>query len=155
MDYSPPLAAFTAGWEGCRLTPYQDGAGRFTVGFGHLLQPDDPHIAITQDEAEALFVTDLSYTADRVNLLIPEPLTQPQFDALVDFAFNLGCGALAGSTLRKRILSGYLDEVPDQLLRWNKRYDPASNDYVIDPGLAKRRAAERSMWLYSDYSRRP
>lgn len=161
--YSPPLAAFTKGWEGCRLVPYRDDAGYWTVGYGSRLQDSDPHVPITADEAEALFDTHMLYTADRVNYLTSDPatgepyhpLTQQQFDCLCDFAYNLGAGALAGSTIRKRIIGGYIDEIPDLLLMWNKRFDPPTNAYVVDPGLAKRRAAERAIWLHGDYSRRP
>lgn len=161
--YSPPLRAFVAGWEELRLTPYQDAGGHPTIGYGHRMQPGDPLVPITQAEADALLDTDLLYTADRVTSLMADPesgapyhaLTQQQFDCLVDFAFNAGCGALAGSTIRKRIIGGYLDEVPDLLLQWNKVYDPDANDYVISAGLARRRGAERAMWVFGDYSRRP
>jgi lysozyme len=38
-----------------------------------------------------------------VQRLVKVPLTQGQFDALVDFCFNLGAGKLATSTLLKEL----------------------------------------------------
>ena len=161
--YSPALRVFVEGWEQLRLVPYADEGGKRTIGFGHVMQQSDPDTPITVDEAAALLDTDLLYAADRVASLTTDPatgtsyhpLTQQQFDCLVDFAFNAGCGAFAGSTIRKRIIGGYLDEVPDLLLQWNKVYDAPSNGYVVSAGLAKRRAAERAIWTFGDYSRRP
>lgn len=155
MDYSPALLDFVKGWESCSLTPYRDGAGKLTIGWGHLLEPGEPAVNCMQDDADALLVTDLSYTADRVALLCPVALTQQQFDALTDFGFNCGLGNLAMSTLRKRILGGYLDDVPAQILRWNQVQDPATGAYSVSPGLAKRRAAEVAIWTYGQYDRRP
>ena len=153
MTASPALEAFVKGWEQCRLTPYRDIAGKWTVGWGHLLQPSDPREPITQDEADELFHGDLLLKAEGVDLLFPEPLEQCQYDALCSFAFNVGLGALAGSTLRKRILGGYFDEAADQFLVWNKvRVNGA---YVESRGLTKRRAAERAMFINGDYSGRP
>jgi len=151
---SPECEAFIRGWEKCYLTPYKDVAGKWTVGYGHLMQPTDPIEPITQDEADSLFHFDLQYTADGVEKLIPAQLTQCQFDALCAFSFNVGLGALATSTLRKRINGGYMDEAADQLLVWDK-YRDSSGAYLVSSGLAKRRAAERAIFVACDYSGRP
>ena len=47
------------------------------------------------------------------------PLSQGQFDALVDFAFNLGSGRLATSTLLQNLNAGNYDDAAGQLLRWD------------------------------------
>ena len=154
MTPSLALESFIKGWERCVLTPYRDSGGRYTVGIGHLMEVGDPRDEpITQEEADELFHGDLLLKAEGVDLLFPEPLEQCQYDALCSFAFNVGLGALAGSTLRKRILGGYLDEAADQFLVWNKvRVNGA---YVESRGLTKRRAAERAMFINGDYSGRP
>jgi len=150
MEPSAELRQFVMAWEGCRLYPYIDQAGYGTVGFGHKLQPTDPRRSITQDEADALLDIDLLYASDGVDrLMCGAMVTQSQHDALCDFAFNVGLGNLAGSTLRKRVLGGSFDEAADEFLRWNIAGG------VPNAGLTKRRAAERAIFCASDYSGRP
>jgi lysozyme len=150
---SHALEQFVMGWEALRLIPYNDVAGRRTVGYGHLMQPSDPSLPITAAEAAALLVTDLRYVADGLANLIYMPIRQCQYDALTDFAFNLGLGALAGSTLRKRVNGGYFDQAADEFGRWNKA--SVGGQLVEVKGLTKRRAAERAMFEFADYSGRP
>ena len=47
-------------------------------------------------------------------------LTEPQADALISFAFNVGNGAFQESTLLKLLNQGDYDSVPAQLDRWTK-----------------------------------
>lgn len=147
--------AFIKGWEACSLTPYLDGAGRRTVGYGHLLLACDTAAPITQDEADSLFIVDSQYTAEGVSKLIYMPVLQYVFDALCSFAYNLGLGALAGSTLRKRVNGGYMDQAADQFMVWNKVRDPASGLFIESAGLTRRRMAERALFVLGDYSGRP
>jgi lysozyme len=150
---SSELHDFTAAWEGSRLVPYQDGAGYWTIGRGHKMQPTDPHVAITLDEQDALFVGDLLYAADGVARLIFMPLPQCKFDALVDFAFHFGLGALAGSTLRKRVNGGYFDDAAAEFGKWNN--ERVNGVLVPDPGLTKRCSADRAIFASADYTGRP
>ena len=131
------------------LTPYQDSAGFWTAGYGHKMQDGDPRVPITQDEADSLFVIDIDMTADGVARLISAPLRQWQFDALVSFSFNLGCGSLAMSTLRRLVNAGQYDKAVTEFQRWNLAAGVAS------PGITKRRLAEASMFANADYSGRP
>lgn len=68
--------------------------------------------------------------------LIRVPLTDGQFDALVDFTFNLGGGALQRSTLRQVVNREEHDEVPGELMRWVRAGGK------ILRGLVRRRQAE-------------
>jgi len=45
-------------------------------------------------------------------------LADEQLGAITDFTYNLGVSRLRASTLRKRILAGRLDDVPDELRKW-------------------------------------
>jgi|SRR5579862_4861169 len=146
---SPELREWLEAWEGVRLTPYLDVAGYWTVGCGHKMQATDPHAPITQDECDALLDTDLIYFAEGVSRLIIMPLPQYRFDALGAFGYNVGLGALAGSTLRKRVNGGYFAEAADEFLKWDIAGGKA------DPRLLKRRQAERAMFAFGDYSQRP
>jgi len=67
-------------------------------------------------------------------------LQQNEFDALVDFVFNLGRGAFAGSTLLKNLNAGQFDAAATQFDLW----DHAGGQVVA--GLLRRRQAEQAMF---------
>jgi lysozyme len=56
--------------------------------------------------------------------------------AILDFTFNCGNAALAGSTLRKKINAGDWAAVPSELRKWVR-----GGGRVL-PGLVRRRDAE-------------
>jgi lysozyme len=64
-----------------------------------------------------------------------------QFDALVSFAFNLGVGALAHSTLLHYVNQEMFTVAADQFPRWDYAGGHES------AGLQKRRLAERTLFL--------
>jgi lysozyme len=72
--------------------------------------------------------------------LVKVPLTQGQFDALVDFVFNLGAGRLATSTLLRYLNEGKYDAAAWQLLAW----DHAGSREIAS--LKNRREAEFKLW---------
>jgi lysozyme len=84
--------------EGFAAKMYPDHKG-YSIGYGHLLSAAEmPHYTgktITQDEAKVLLSQDAAKAEMYVNDTITVPLTQAQFDALVDFTYNVGVGSLA------------------------------------------------------------
>lgn len=122
-------------FEGCVLHAYKARPSEkyFTIGYGHYGADVKADMVITQEEADAMFSRDLVKYEDAVNDT-GMALTQPQFDALVDFAYNCGTGALA--TVCK---SRDLKEICRQIPNWCKD----SAGYVL-PCLKKRRAWEVS-----------
>lgn len=140
MTPSPKCIALVKQCEGLRLAPYRDVAGIFTIGWGHVLTPADPHLPITEDHAEGLLLADLSTAAQAVERLVRVPLTQGQYDALVDFVFNLGSGHLAGSTLLELLNAGDYDAVPAQLAKWTFAGGR------VQAGLVTRRQMECELW---------
>ena len=97
---------------------------------------------ITKQRAEQL----LQHTADRfaskVANLIKKPVTQNQFNALVSFAFNVGSGALASSTLLKLVNINPNDAmIAKEFLRWNKV------NKVPVQGLTNRRIKESALYF--------
>ena len=109
-------------FEGLRLAAYPDpgtGGDPWTVGYGHTGPEVIPGYRITEQEAHDLLRADVRRFEECVEANIPG-LTHHQFCALTSFAFNVGCGALAESTLRRRILRGEDPSVviPKELPRW-------------------------------------
>ncbi len=143
---SPAGAAFIRRWEGYSPVPYKDVAGLWTVGVGHLIvDGEDFDRPLTPAEADELLARDAGRIGKGVNRRVTVALQQHQFDAVMSFTFNVGEGALAGSTLLKRINAELHDQVPGQLLRWNKaRVDGI---LVEVPGLTNRRRDEGALYV--------
>ena len=136
MEYSKQGLALTEGFESCRLTAYQDVKGIWTCGWGHVGPEVVEGLTWTQDQADSQLVLDLTKAEHAVNTLVTVPLTQGQFDAMVDFAFNLGCNAEKGSTLLKLVNQGDFANAAAQFELW----DHAAGKVVA--GLLRRRIAE-------------
>ena len=76
--------------EGFRSRQYLDAAGFATIGFGHrVVPPESFPNGITEEHGVALLITDVKQAEHAVTRLVHVSLTQGQFDALVDFCFNL------------------------------------------------------------------
>jgi len=127
--------------EGFRSRVYLDVAGFPTIGYGHrLLHPESFSNGIDEAQAADILLSDVREAEQAVLRLVKVPLTQGQFDALVDFSFNLGEGKLAATTLLKDLNAGRYDAAQDQLLRW----DHAGAQE--NAGLKARREAEAELW---------
>ncbi len=133
-------------FEGCKLTSYLCPAGVWTIGYGHTGKDVTDGLSITQEEADALLYDDLYQFEAGVSRLVSElDITQGMFDALVSFAFNLGLGALAKSTLLKKLKQGAIFDTADEFAKWNKVNGKES------AGLIRRREAEIELFLSEDY----
>jgi lysozyme len=133
-------------FEGCHLEPYRDPIGLWTVGWGHLIGdgktlPIEWFRRFTQEEADELLKKDLIRFERGVERLCPLNLTQPRFDALVSFAFNLGLGNLQISTLRSKHNRNDILGAAQEFLRWNKAGGK------VFRGLTRRREAESNLYL--------
>lgn len=127
-------------FEGLRLASYQDGAGIWTIGYGHTVDVFKGDTCTAEQAAEWL-IEDVVEAEDLVNSLVNVPMTQNQFDALVSFTFNLGGKAFANSTLLRVLNAGSYALVGSQFLRWD---DVAGKP---SPGLLRRREAERELFV--------
>ena len=126
-------------FEGLYLQAYRCPAGVPTIGYGHTAGVAMGQ-TITQQQADDYLRRDVRQFERAVSRLVRVPLTQGQFDALVSFAFNLGEGALAQSTLLRLLNAGDYAGAAAQFDRWNK-----AGGRVL-PGLVRRRAAERALF---------
>ncbi len=126
-------------FEGCRLAAYLDSVNVPTIGYGHTsgVQIGD---SCTQEEADAWLVEDCEEAEACVNGSVTVPLTQHEFDALVAFVFNLGCGNFRKSTLLKKLLESDYDGAALEFRKWNK----AGGQELA--GLTRRRAAEAKLF---------
>jgi lysozyme len=138
------------------LDPYICPAGYWTIGWGHVVLdhngqmlhgPENQAAAravypdgMTLATAETLLQDDVRRFSGGVGALVTATINDNQFCALVSFAYNVGLGALQSSTLLQRLNGGRPEDVPAQLLRWNK-----SGGQVL-PGLTRRRQAEADLW---------
>jgi lysozyme len=142
--YSKSGLQLTESFEGCRLTAYQDQRDVWTIGYGHTGPDVHAGLTVTQAQAEALLAKDVQHAAETVNRLVTFPgLTQDEFDALVDFAFNAGCGAFAGSTMLKDLNAGNVAAAAAQFEQWDHC------DGKVVAGLLRRRIAEKDLFLAS------
>jgi len=127
------------GFEGLRLSAYQDSAGVWTIGYGHTgnVQPGD---RITQAQADDLLQKDTAWAQQAVRDQVKVPLSQGQFDALTSFTFNLGAGALEKSTLLKKLNAGDYAGAQAEFGKWVH-----AGGEVLQ-GLVRRRAAEADLF---------
>jgi lysozyme len=141
MRYSKTGLSLTEKFEGCRLSAYQDQVGVWTIGYGHTRNVHKGDTC-TQEQAEQWLLADIALAEDDVNthVLLPE-LTQGEFDALVDFAFNLGCDALNKSTLLRLLNHNDKAHAALEFEKW----DHAGGKVVA--GLLRRRLEEKQMFL--------
>lgn len=95
MSISESGVKLIEGFEGLRLTAYQDAGGVWTIGYGHT---GGVHAGehISQAQAEAYLKSDLGWAQNAVRRNVHVPLTQNQFDALTSLTYNLGAGGYSG-----------------------------------------------------------
>lgn len=139
MNISTQGLALLKASEGFRSRVYLDANGLPTIGYGHKLDlaaHESFPQGITEEQAAAILASDVREAEQAVTRLVRVPLNQGQFDALVDFCFNLGQGRLAASTLLKDLNSGNYQAAANQLLLWDHA------GLVELPALKARRQAE-------------
>lgn len=128
-------------FEGFSPVLYLCPAGKKTIGYGHVILKNEkfPEL-ITEKQGEELLLKDLRKFEESVKRLIKPALNKNQFSALTSFTFNLGPAALQRSSLRRKINSGYINDAPEEFLRWvfvsGKKYS----------GLYRRRIAEKQLF---------
>ncbi|KAF9555426.1 glycoside hydrolase family 24 protein [Agrocybe pediades] len=131
--------------EGFVASPAPDPIGLPTVGYGHLCQTkgcsEVPYsFPLTTSTASSLLASDLKTYISCVynDISTSVKLNDNQFGALVSWAFNVGCGNVASSTLVSRLNKGESPNTvaSEELPKWNK-----AGGSVL-PGLVTRRANE-------------
>lgn len=139
MQYSKQGMALTEQFESCRLEAYQDQRGTWTIGWGHTLHVE-AGMTCSQEQADQWLLDDVQDAANAVNQMVKIGLTQEEFDALVDFIFNLGIGNFQHSTLLADLNANDIQGVIDQFDKWDLC------DGTVVAGLLRRRDAEKALF---------
>jgi lysozyme len=132
-------------FEGFSAKPYLCPAQVWTIGYGSTRYENGMHVRptdkpITEERAIAILKETLKTYEAAVTRYVIVPINQNQFDALVDFAYNLGNSALLNSTLLKYINQGKHLDASKEFGKWVY----AGGKKL--PGLIKRREAERLLF---------
>jgi lysozyme len=124
-----------------RAHPYICPAGYWTIGYGHLCDPDHP--PITEAEAERYLAEDLRIALTATLRYCPVLASEPEgrLAAIVDFTFNLGGGRLQTSTVRRRVNQRNWPAAATELRRW------VYGGGKVFPGLVARRSLEAALIL--------
>lgn len=132
-------------FEGFQATAYPDVVGIWTIGYGTTRVNNTPVVkgmTCTEAQAKQWMHADLKNFEFAVNSIATKPLTQSQFDACVCFAYNIGAGAFASSTVGKKIRVGNSAAITESnFVAWNKVRD-SHGVLVESKGLTRRRKAE-------------
>ncbi len=144
--------------EGVRLKPYQCLAKLWTIGVGHVIDPNHGKLKIeeraglpcppgwnrtfTMEEVDAILAKDLERFERGVLKFCPAAGSrQGWLDALVSFSFNVGLGTLQRSTLRQKFNRGDYAGAADEFLKYTKAAGK------VLKGLVNRRNDERALFL--------
>jgi lysozyme len=136
------------------LKAYLCPSGRWTCGWGSTRGVTKDTVW-TQEQADARLIEDMAAAERIVNArFVPSlkrpALTQGQFDALCDFVFNTGGAKFTekSCTLLRWLNAGEPSEqVAEQFTRWVYGKNPKTGLMEPLPGLVKRRAAEKALFL--------
>jgi len=125
------------------VSAYRCPAGKYTCGWG-ATRGVRSGTKWTKEYCDMRLVEDLADHSKAIKKYVQVPLSQGQFDALTSFVFNLGEGNFRSSSLLRLLNQGKYDDVPEQIMRWNK----ARVDGKLTPlkGLTRRRAAEAAIF---------
>ena len=139
MNVSQNCVELIKHFEGFEGTAYLCPANVWTIGYGRTRNVKEGD-RITEPQAERDLLEELEEFKHQVLHSVKVELTQNELDALTSWTYNLGVGNLNSSTLLKKLNAGSKDEVPAEMLRWNK----AGGEVLA--GLTKRREAEAELW---------
>jgi lysozyme len=144
--------------EGVKLKPYRCPAKLWTVGVGHVIDPNHAKIPLeersyleipdgwnrlfTMEEVDAILQKDLDRFVAGVLRYCPSSVNnQGWLDSLVSFSFNLGLGTIQRSTLRQKHNRGDYKGAAEEFLKYTK-----AGGKVLK-GLVNRRNDERALYL--------
>ncbi|MEQ5618242.1 lysozyme [Providencia rettgeri] len=105
-------------FEGVEHKPYKDVVGITTVCYGHTGSDIVYGKTYTEAECLALLEKDLSKVRKGVDPLIKVDIDDNTRAAIYSFAYNVGTGAFARSTMLKKLNAGDIAGACNELKRW-------------------------------------
>jgi len=157
MRTSPKGVQLIIGEEDYRDEPYRvrdnngKPSGNPTIGYGHDIRPGEKvPDRITSDEAEAILDMDLKEAEKAVHNRVNVPLTQPQFDALVIYTYNVGSGGLKDSDVLKHV-NNEDHEAAARAFSKPRYSEDADRNPEIKPGSITRGKREEELYRNGTY----
>ncbi len=127
-------------FEGIRHRPYFCPAGKLTIGWGST-RGVEPGMQITNQQAEAILKEEVLELESEFGSCVTVKLKDHELAALLSLAHNIGITRFRSSTLFKKLNQGDKKGASAEFTKWvhvqGKRF----------PGLVKRRAAEKAVFL--------
>jgi lysozyme len=134
---------FVANREAIVLVAYPDGPN-YSIGCGHNSPAIKVGDRITVKDALALLKRDLAERETRLNRELKQPVTQPQFDALMSLHYNTG-NRFVWDVVRL-INNGTLDEAAAFFATADRNL---AGEHLA--GLRKRRLLEQAIFVHGEY----
>jgi len=128
-------------FEGKRHKAYQDIGGKWTIGVGHLIRPQDRHLLYTElseEEVMGILHRDLKKCSDALESAIKVMVNRAQADALHSLCHNIGPDRMVRSEVVQHLNNGDTQRAADAFMNWTR------------PGLTKRRQAEKQLFLATE-----
>jgi GH24 family phage-related lysozyme (muramidase) len=104
-----------------------------------------PKGEVTEADAEAVLRADIAPVEAALGRLLLAPASQPQFDALVSFAFSIGVEAFAKCDVLRRFNAGEPIAAACAMDAWRK--SRIGGEVAVLDALVRRRAAEKAVFL--------
>jgi len=133
-------------FEGLKLRAYLCPSSIWTIGYGNTFYENGSKVQegdkITLDRADRLLFFVVQKFEAEVKKLVKSDINENMLGALTSFAFNVGAGNLAKSTLLKKVNANPNDiTIRDEFNRWTKAGGKVLN------GLFTRRKAEADLYF--------
>lgn len=122
----------------------KDGSPKYCLGIGHNSETIQPGDRITIPDAFRLLKEDMAVREKRMARELKVPVTQAQWDAMMDLCFNTGNRFVWD--IVALVNAGKMGEAADFFLKCDH-----SEDGTKMPGLLKRRTLERNLFVSGDY----
>jgi len=134
-------------YEGYRATATALPNGKWAIGYGHTRSARQG-AEVSKADAEKLLIYDLMEIENAIQDHVFAPLSQNQFDALASLVFNIGVERFLHSDVLRLLNEGRPLDAAEAFDDW--RQTEFDGRVVVVDALARRRAAEKSLFLWLD-----
>lgn len=132
--------------ENCLLTSYLCPAGVWTIGWGET-EGVTRGMVWTADQADARLRQQVIRFTAAVRGMCTVYTTAHELSAMVVLAYNIGLGALRGSSVLRLHNRGDRAAAARAFALWNKARNPRTGQLEVLNGLVRRRAQEAAIYL--------